>query len=137
MTIEEFKAAHPELYAQAVAKGKEEGKTDEANRVRGWEAWRHINAEAVTKGIQSGKEITPADISEFSAQAISPEFLEKIKAASAKPVETGNPPAAETQKTEEQKALDVLEANAKEIVKKNYSGEAGRNGVVFKSLTVN
>lgn len=135
-SLEELKAAHPDLYAQAVAKGKEEGKTEETNRVRGWEAFRHIDAEAVTAGIKSGKVIDPADIAEFTAKAISPEYLAKIKAASAKPVETGTPPAAEAQKTEDQKTLEALSASAKEIMKKNYSPEAGKNGVVIKSLTV-
>jgi ATP-dependent protease ClpP protease subunit len=136
MDLQELKSKHPDVYAQALAEGKTAGKTEESDRVRGWEAFRHIDAEAVTKGIQSGKTIGPADIAEFSAKAVSPEYLKKIAASSAAPLTTTEAQASATPKTDDEKTLDELEASAKSILKKNYGAEATNKSVVIKSLTV-
>ena len=88
MTLEELKAQHPGLYAQAVAAGKTEGSAEERTRIAAWEAWRNIDAEAVDKGIKEGKQITAAEISIFTAKAVSPEFLKKLSASNAPEVKT-------------------------------------------------
>lgn len=102
MTLEELKAQHPALYAQAVADGKTAGSAEERDRVRGWEAFRHIDAEAVDKGIKEGKAITGSDIAVFTAKAVSPEFLKKLAAAAPPVVETK--PEDGKAKTEKEKA---------------------------------
>jgi ATP-dependent Clp protease protease subunit len=109
-TLEELKAKHPELYAQAVAAGHKAGAEAEAKRVAAWEAWRHIDASAVDKGIKEGREITMADISEFSAKALSPEALKKLSATAAPGVKTGE--STQTATTEAEQELQNLEASA-------------------------
>lgn len=112
MTLEELKAQHPGLYAQAVAAGKTEGSAEERTRIAAWEAWRHIDAEAVDKGIKEGKAITAADISIFTAKAVSPEFLKKLSANNAPEVKTKEDDAKV--KTEKEKNISSFmdEVNA-------------------------
>jgi ATP-dependent protease ClpP protease subunit len=114
-TLEELKAAHPELYAQAISEGKAFGSAEERDRIRGWEAFRNIDAAAVDAGIKSGKAISGAEIAELSAKAVSPEALKKLTASSAAPLRTDEEtPLAE--KTETEKELAALEASVRKSV---------------------
>jgi ATP-dependent Clp protease protease subunit len=108
-TLDELKANHPELYAQAIATGQKSGAEAEQKRVAAWEAWRHIDASAVDKGIKEGREITMADISEFSAKALSPEALKKLSATAAPGVTTGE--STQTAATETEQEVQNLEAS--------------------------
>lgn len=112
MTLEELKAQHPALYAQAVAEGKTAGSTEERDRVRGWEAFRHIDAVAVDKGIKDGKVISTTDIAEFTAKVLSPEYLKKLTAESAKPVTTTEDTGKEKTKKEAETTAFMAEVNA-------------------------
>jgi ATP-dependent Clp protease protease subunit len=112
-TLEELKSKHPELYAQAVAAGKTTGTTEERDRVRGWEAFRNIDAKAVDEGIKGGKMISANDIAEFTAKALSPEALKKLTASNAAAVTTTE---TTIEKTETQKEVDSLEASVRKSV---------------------
>lgn len=112
MTLEELKAQHPALYAQIVAEGKTAGKTEgteeERNRIKGWEAFRAIDAAAVDAGIKSGKSITMTEIAEFNAKALSPESLKKLAAEAAPAVTTAE--VSEKEKTEKEKKVSDFAA---------------------------
>lgn len=112
MTLEELKAQHPALYAQAVAAGKTEGSAEERARIAAWEAWRSIDAEAVDKGIKEGKSITAAEISIFTAKAVSPEFLKKLSANNAPEVKTKEDEGKEKTSKEKQIADFTAEVYA-------------------------
>jgi ATP-dependent Clp protease protease subunit len=108
MTLEELKAQHPALYAQAVASGTTEGAEKERARIRAWEAYRHIDAAKVDEGIKSGKEITVSDMAEFNAKALSPEALKKLAAEAAPQVQTTE--VSEKEKTEKEKKVSDFAA---------------------------
>jgi ATP-dependent protease ClpP protease subunit len=112
MDLQELKAKHPELYAQAIAAGKTEGSAEERTRIAAWEAWRSIDAEAVDKGIKEGKMITAAEISVFTAKAVSPEFLKKLTANNAPEVKTKEDESKEQTTKEKQIADFTAEVNA-------------------------
>lgn len=106
MTAAEYKAAHPVEYAQIVA----EGVTQEKNRVRGWNAWREMDAEAVDKGIASGHEISQADISEISAKAANKLRMSQLEKDNPEPLQ---PAQVVAPKTEDQASL---EANTRDVL---------------------
>lgn len=64
MTASEIKAQHPDLYKEIVNATL----TAERDRVKGWNAWRAADPEAVDKGIADGAQVTPGVISEMSAK---------------------------------------------------------------------
>jgi ATP-dependent protease ClpP protease subunit len=119
MKPEELKAQHPETYAQIYSEGRNAGSTEERERVRGWEAFRIIDADAVNKGIKEGKVISPTDFAEFTAKALSPETLKKIVAGNAPGVQTGEVPKDDAPKTEADKELSDLEASVSNILNLN------------------
>lgn len=117
MTLDELKAQHPALYNQIFAEGKTAGTTEERDRIRGWNAFRHIDAAAVDKGIADGKVIGPADMAEFQAKALSPENLAKLRGEAAKPVATGE--AHTGTKTEKDKELEAFDKELEAEFKRN------------------
>ncbi len=64
MTVAEIKAQHPEAYQDIVNATL----NAERDRVKGWNAWRAADPEAVDKGIADGSQVTPGVISEMSAK---------------------------------------------------------------------
>lgn len=83
MNAAEFKAAHPEAYAQIIA----EGVSQEKDRVKSWMAWNGVDPEAVTKAIADDSIVTPGIISEMSVKAVNKASLvaaEKENAADVK-----------------------------------------------------
>lgn len=113
MNVEEIKTKHPEVYAQIMADGKKSGTKEEQDRVRGWEAFRTIDAEAVDKGIKSGNVITATDIAEFTAKALNPEAIKKIVASNAGVVTTEEAVEEPAEKTEKAKAISSFETEVK------------------------
>ena len=87
MTLEKFKADHPELYNQIFAAGKKEGAEEEKDRVEAWMAFNEIDPEAVAAGIASDKGLTQKAMAHFTAVGIKNGFAEKSE-ASGKPVAT-------------------------------------------------
>jgi ATP-dependent protease ClpP protease subunit len=98
-TLDDLKAQHPDIFKAA----KEEGVTEERSRIQAWQAWKEIDAEAVEKGIKEGKVISPTDISEFSAKAVSPDRLKKIAGDNPKDIPTGEDPDKPGEPTAESK----------------------------------
>ena len=87
MTIEKFKAEHPEIYAQAVTAGAEQ----ERDRVSAWMTYVDIDAKAVADGITAGKNITQTAMAELSRKALSKEALAGAAADSTTTVTTDEP----------------------------------------------
>lgn len=87
MTLEQLKAEHSDLFKSIFDLGVK----GEQNRIKAWMAWGQIDPEKVSKAIADGTEITMADISEFSAKAMTPEALKKLSAEAAKPISTEEP----------------------------------------------
>ncbi|MBL4809480.1 MAG: ATP-dependent Clp protease proteolytic subunit [Phycisphaerales bacterium] len=103
MTVEEFKAAHPEAY-KAIQKGAVKKEQD---RVNAWLKFNDIDAKAVAEGIESGDDLSQTAMAEFSKKMFSAQALEKIEKDGADPVETpegkSTPPAKKTE-------LEIFEA---------------------------
>ncbi len=93
MTPQELKEKFPALYASIMEEGTKAGVTagvsSEQNRVKGWNAFAAIDPEGVKAGIAGGKEITMAEIAEFSAKAFSPDAIKRMQANSTGEVKTG------------------------------------------------
>lgn len=110
MTIEKLKAEHPEIFAQAVAIGVEK----EKDRTGAWMAFVGIDAEAVSKGIKEGKEITQTIMAELSLKSFNAQALKNVTADSLKPVVTPE----EVNKTEKELAISAFEADVKKGLEK-------------------
>lgn len=95
MTLEEFKATHPEVFAEALSIGAK----NEQERIQNWTAFSSIDAEAVEKGIESGKNPTSADFKTFAEKLKVTADVESLENGSAKPVATATveKPTAETE----------------------------------------
>jgi ATP-dependent protease ClpP protease subunit len=116
MNLEELKSQHPELYAKVLAEGKssglQEGSQAERIRVQSWEAFRSVDPEAVNKGINEGKVLTPADQSEFLVKMANPDRLKKL-AESAPPVVETKPEDSKVKTEKEKNMADFMaEVNA-------------------------
>jgi ATP-dependent protease ClpP protease subunit len=107
MTIEQLKADHPELFAQAVAMGC----ADERDRVGAWMKFVNADADAVAKGIESGKNIGQTEMADFTVKMISAQTLNKVSAEGAETkVETVIVPGATTNEKVESTAADNLKS---------------------------
>lgn len=117
MDINKIKAEHPALYTEVIALGEKSGAEKERKRVSAWNAWAHIDAEAVAKGIESGEMIDMNAISEFQAKATSVKALETIKNDSAGNPKTTEVPTAENADQKKEKAIADFEAKVKDHFK--------------------
>jgi ATP-dependent protease ClpP protease subunit len=82
MTLEEFKAAHPALYAQIVSDAKKTGIAKEKKRVSAWLKFNKIDAEAVAKGISEGAEVDFEVLAEMQVKQLSGSGVSAIAADS-------------------------------------------------------
>lgn len=80
MTFEEFKAKHPELFAQAVAIGE----AQEKDRVGAWAKFMEVDSKAVAEGIESGKPLTQTAMADFSMKLFSKQALSTVEAEAAR-----------------------------------------------------
>ncbi len=105
----EFKAAHPDIYAEIL----KEGITAEHERIELWNTFKDVDPKAVSEGIASGNTITAKVQNELIMKAIGKKGLEELKSENPKPVATGETvmPTAE-----EKKALE-FNANIETIMK--------------------
>jgi ATP-dependent protease ClpP protease subunit len=106
MTIEQFKAENPEVFAQAVSIGI----SQEKDRVGAWAVFNGIDPEAVVAGIKSGENISETAKAEFSLKAMVKPQVEALETESTKKVETEKKEDVEL--TESQK----IEAQAMALV---------------------
>lgn len=114
MTAAEYKAAHPAEYANIVAEGVEQGVKQEQSRVRGWNAWRSVDADAVEKGIASGETVDQNIISEFSAKAANKARGNALTEDNAEDIKTAAP---EAPKTDDELSLEANTAALMEHIK--------------------
>ena len=108
MNIEKLKTDHPDVYAQAVAKGVSE----ERDRVGSWATFNSIDPVAVVAGIKSGEAISQTAMAEFSMKAMAGKQIEKIEKESAKETPTATVESVELTETEK------IEAAAMALVMK-------------------
>lgn len=72
MTQDELKAQHPDVYAAVLAKGKEQGATEELDRVTAHLTYGvGMNAmDIAVAAIKAGKEVTPAVVAEYQVAGL-------------------------------------------------------------------
>lgn len=115
MTLEELKAQHPAIYAEAVRAGTDK----ERDRVEAWMAFVDIDAVAVAKGIEEGKDLSAKAMAEFTRKGMSAEALKKVEGENAPGVETGEDPnAATAAKTADEKEGDAFEERVRAEMKR-------------------
>lgn len=131
MTLEEFKADHPELYSacfqKGVTAGKDTGAVDEKDRVQAWMAFNDVDPKAVADGIESGDNLSQKATAEFSRKALSAEAMAKLKEGNAPNAPTEQSPeltaATEALKTAEEsgdaKAIATAKVKVDEITALN------------------
>jgi ATP-dependent protease ClpP protease subunit len=111
MTREEFKLAHPEVFAAVLQEGVEA----ERDRVGSWMVYNEIDPTAVKAGIDSGKAIGATAQSQFALQAVSGKKLTAIAGEGAGEVVTDKPAEDEVVETE----ADKVKNSAIEALKKS------------------
>lgn len=79
MDLAKLKAEHPAVYAAAHAEGKQEGITQERDRVESWAVFNEIDPVKVKAGIESGKQLTAKASAEFTLQSIQGKKLEEVE----------------------------------------------------------
>lgn len=67
MTLEQFKAQHPELFGQVVAIGV----TEERDRASAWLVYNDVDPNAVSKGIEDGSALSAKQTAEFNRKLVS------------------------------------------------------------------
>ena len=83
MTIEDLKANHSEVYNQVHAVGSKAGVAEETDRVAAWLTFVDVDAEAVSKGIKEGSNLSMAATAELSRKQYSKEVLTAVANESA------------------------------------------------------
>lgn len=106
MTLEELKAQHPALYAQAV----QNGVNQERDRVGAFLAFAQIDAEKAIAGAKGTEALSATAMAEFTVIATQKAALGTIASESPKAVVTTTPPAPESVKTADQLRLEKEEA---------------------------
>ena len=110
MTLDELKAKHPELYAEAIDKGVKKGIAKEKDRVKSCLVFAEIDLVGVKAAIESGDPLTATAMAEFMLKMASKETLKEIESEAAKEVET-----KEVSTTEKGKEDAEKEAWLKEV----------------------
>lgn len=102
MTIEAFKAEHPDVFAQAVAQGV----SQERDRVGAWAVFNAIDPVAVVAGINGGENISQKALAEFSLKSMNGNVIEALND------EGKTTPAAPNAKIEDVELTEVQKAEA-------------------------
>lgn len=71
MTLDELKAKHPELYAEAIDKGEKQGIAKEKDRVKSCLVFAEIDLVGVKAAIESGEALTATAMAEFMLKTAS------------------------------------------------------------------
>lgn len=114
MTIEEIKADHPEVYNQIFSLGSEAGVAERNDVVKAWLSFNDIDPEAVSNGIESGKELSRASMAELVKKQLKSEALNDIAEESNDDVEAAATTTDKNKNTNEAVALAELD----ELIKK-------------------
>jgi len=97
MTIEQFKAEHPSLYAQVVEEGKQAGINAERDRVGSFLVFAETSPELVKAGIESGKAMSETQRSEFAMASFKIKANATEQTENPKPIETDDADKGETE----------------------------------------
>lgn len=100
MTLDELKAQHPAVYAQAVA----EGVVKEKDRVESIMAFVDIDSETVKTAIAAGSPLTQKQMSELAIKQVSKILLKQAAKENADDVKTDEQPEPDGSDTAEKKA---------------------------------
>lgn len=111
MTLEELKAKHPELYAEAIDKGVKKGIAKEKDRVKSCLVFAEIDLVGVKAAIESGEPLTATAMAEFMLKTASKKTLEEIESENAKVIETKEVSTTEKAKAEAEKESWLKEVN--------------------------
>jgi len=115
MTTTELKAAHPDTYNAIFEAGEksgiEKGVGAEQERVKEWQAWKDIDPESVAKGIDSGKDMSRADYSQFAVKAATSKHIKAAEAENAPEINTAPVPKAKSETDA------AIEANTEEVLR--------------------
>ena len=103
MTLDELKAKHPELYAEAIDKGEKQGIAKEKDRVKSCLVFAEIDLVGVKAAIESGEALTATAMAEFMLKTASKKTLEIIEEEAAPEVKTKEVPASEKGKEDAEK----------------------------------
>lgn len=101
LTLEDLKAQHPALYKAAFTEGVEA----ERDRVGSWMAWMGTDADAATKGIESGKPISATQQQQFIVKLNSRDMGKGLETTAPGAVVTGEEGRTPTQKEAEEAAF--------------------------------
>jgi len=115
MTLEEFKAQHPAIFAEAKLEGHTEGVKAENDRIGAWMTWVDIDPKAVTEGIKSGEALSATAMSDFTRKSTSPEVMAKAAAEAAAAVEGDDPPKSDEGEKKEVTDLELQVRNAAKL----------------------
>ena len=117
MTFEEFKANHPEIFAQAV----KQGETQERDRVGSWMVYVDADAKTVAEGIKEGNPLSATVQAELGRKLLSANALKVEETENADDLSNETPEQKEARikaekeaAGEENKEKDYLAAIAKE-----------------------
>lgn len=113
MNLQELKAKHPEVYAQAL----EEGVSQERDRVEACLVFNEVDPVAVKAAIESGKPLSQKQVAEFTLKAAQAGVLNKLKTESAETIETEEQETVE--KTAKEKELESFEAKVRKELQLN------------------
>lgn len=113
MTLQEFKAAHPAIYAEAV----KEGTTAEQSRVAALMVYNDVDPEAVATAIKEGKSLDNVMIAEMGKKMFSKNKITAIGADNAPEVKTAEELAAKTAEETNKATFDAeVKANLKKFI---------------------
>lgn len=110
MTIEQFKAENPELFAQI----QKNAVASEKDRVNAWLKFVDVDAKAVTEGIKAGENLSQEAMADFSVKMFAKNTAEKVTAEGK---ETAVETAVVTDQEESDKPNPVADFKA-EVFKK-------------------
>ena len=108
MTIEDLKANHSGVYNQIFALGSAAGIAAEIDRVAAWLTFVDVDADAVSKGIKEGNNLSQAATAELSRKQFSNEVLATTEADSAPVVEPEKVVVTEGKTSAGETELDAL-----------------------------
>jgi ATP-dependent Clp protease, protease subunit len=110
MTLDQLKAQHPEVYAQAMA----EGVAQERDRVEACLVFHDVDAAGVKAAIESGKPLSAKQMAEFNLKAANPAALKVIAEEGAgTPAATTDTPATTVEATAKEKEIADFEKEAR------------------------
>ena len=111
MTLDELKAKHPEVFAQAFELGAISGIAKEKDRVKSCLVFAEIDLVGVKAAIESGEALTATAMAEFMLKTASKKTLETIEEEAAPEVKTKEVSTKEKAKEEAEKEAWLKEVN--------------------------